>query len=433
MSAADSPLTLRSFGITFGAHVVLSDVSLRLPARGMTVLVGPVGSGKSTLLRTLAGHNRAHPELGTWGEVELPEPPSLIGQHARFYVDTVRENLVSELPDRSRLTRPAQTEAVRARLQAEGLAELERELEREVHELSLSTQRRLAVARALIREPRLLLADEPTAGLDGVDGEALIDLLRAQAERRSVVLVTHDQRHARRAGGTTILLGGGRVLATQPTAAFFDAPDGPHAETFVRTGGLPIARPGANEADLADDLPPEARPAPIPRAGHDVVKAKSQHLGPRGFFWILPGRLGGTPRPGIVDELIHDLEGLRRLEVTVLVNLEEQLVVDPEAVRRAGIEPLHVPIVDMKVPTVEATMALCAELSRRLRAGAVIAIHCRAGLGRTGTILACQLIHEGASAVDALDRVRAINPRCVQSDVQVEHLSQFARATRPAP
>ena len=61
-------LSLRNFGVSFGDRVVLSDVNLDIPDRGVTVLVGPSGSGKSTLLRTVCGLNDAQPSLETWGQ-----------------------------------------------------------------------------------------------------------------------------------------------------------------------------------------------------------------------------------------------------------------------------------------------------------------------------------------------------------------------------
>ena len=67
--------TLRGFGIAFGAQVVLSDVSLTLPSRGVLLLLGSAGEGKSTLLRTMAGLNDAQPSLRTG---LLPSQPSLL-------------------------------------------------------------------------------------------------------------------------------------------------------------------------------------------------------------------------------------------------------------------------------------------------------------------------------------------------------------------
>jgi atypical dual specificity phosphatase len=428
-------LSLRSFGISFGDVVILADVTLDLPAAGMTVLVGPMGCGKSTLLRTLAGLNDCHPSLATWGSAcyegaplrpgaggEGPaRRPALVVQNVRFFLDTVRENLVSALPNRAALGQPEQTRLVTGRLEEWGLGALAAQLGRNAFELPLLAQRRLAVARALIADPGALFADEPTVGLDDAGAEALLADLKRAARDRAVLLVTHHQRSAVAAGGSTVLLAGGRIQERASTDRFFTAPPSELARHFVATGGCVGPSP---------ELPPDALarcfvPAEEPPAARE---ARSRYVGPRGFFWVLPGRLGGMPRPGIVDAVEHDLDGLTRLGVTTVVTLEETQTVDPAALAARGIHAVHFPVVDMGIPDAGAAVALCRELSGRMGAGEVVAFHCRAGLGRTGTLLACQLIFEGETPRGALDAVRAINPRCVQSAAQVEFLRAFAGA-----
>ncbi len=433
----DPVLTVSSLGVQFGSDVVLSDVSFDLPRRGMTVLVGPGGAGKSTLLRTLAGANDRHPSLRTTGRVELAgvhlhypargdehvARPSLVLQHARFFLDTLRENLVSALPNRSALTRAEQSQRIAFRLHQCGLSELCDQLDREAVSLPLSLQRRLSIARCVMAEPAVLMADEVTAGLEDAEAAKVLSLLRSQSEVRSVVYVTHNQRLAREAGGITMLLAEGTLREISPTRQFFYEAKTELGRAFVRTGGCVVPRPARRSSDK--------RGATVART-RDNRAAKSHTLGPRGFFWVQPGRLGGTPRPGIIDKLEHDLLGLQRLGINKLVSLEEEPTVDSSALRAVGIEGLHFPVVDMNVPSLERAGELCATVADWQREGAVTALHCRAGLGRTGTLLACQLIWEGASARDALDSVRNINPRCVQSDVQVQFLrafESFARST----
>jgi atypical dual specificity phosphatase len=415
-------LALESFGVAFGDHVVLSDVTFELPAVGMTVLVGSAGCGKSTLVRTLAGLNDGHPSLMTWGRVSMAgagpamSRPALVVQKARFFLDTVRENLVSALPNRSALDHPEQTRIVIARLEACGLRELVQHLGREAMELPLSLQRRLAIARALIAEPRVLLADEPTVGLDDRDAAEVIAMLRLQARERAVMLVTHNQRYALAAGGTTLLLAGGQIQERAPTRRFFTSPQSELGRQFLRTGGctpplgVPIvSSPGAVAVAAARDV-------------------HSRFVGPRGFFWISPGRLGGMPRPGMIDRLELDLDGLQRLGVTTLVTLEETKTVDAATLERFSIRSIHFPIVDMGVPDLTAAVALTRQLGAAMESGEVVTLHCRAGMGRTGTLLVCQLIAAGETASAALDAVRSINPRCVQSDVQLAFLRSFAIA-----
>src|SRR5690606_12220226 len=119
-----------------------------------------------------------------------------------------------------------------------------------------------------------------------------------------------------------------------------------------------------------------------------------------------------------------------RLHISLVVTLEEEATLPAAASRLRGLQSLHFPIVDMGVPTSVTTAALCKEIAAQLKAGERVAFHCRAGQGRTGTMLVCQLIWSGKSACSALEHVRAINPRCVESDAQVAFLAEFERYAR---
>lgn len=420
-------LALRGFGVAFGERVILAHVDLSLPRKGMTVLVGPAGAGKSTLLRTIAGLNHAHPTLHTWGSAELEGRPlgcgdgerdprvGAVAQHARFFLDTVRENLVGALPDRAALDRSAQTSRIRARLEAYAQRGLLQNLNQPVASLPTGAQRIVAIVKAMTLDPPLLVVDEPSAGLSDDERDQIGGLLRRLARERAVLLVSHHQLFARSMGGQTALLAGGRIRHVGPTEAFFDAPPTPLVQSFVRTGGCALPSPDAKPEELAGP-PPSLPPPPL---------AKSRFLGPRHFLWLKPGRLGGLPRPGIVEPLQVDLERLKRLGVTVLVTLEERPTVDPAALAAYGIRSIHAPIDDMRAPPVHEAHARCQEVARLLREGEVVALHCRAGLGRTGTMLAAQLIEEGASSRAALDKVRELNPKFVQSEIQVRFLAEL--------
>lgn len=433
-------LSLSHFGVALGDRIILADLSLEVPARGLVTLVGPSGSGKSTLLRTVAGLNDAHPALSTWGTAtfageplfasspaRLGEPRPGIGvvmQHARFYLASIRENLVSALPDRGSLDRATQTERITLLLRRSGLEELVPKLEEDVASLPTHMQRRLAIVRALVPGPRLLFADEPTAGLEENDAVDLLALLCVESAARAVVMVTHNQRFARASRGTVVFVAGGRVLEVASSTEFFDAPATARAKEFVATGNCSEASPNARPEELDSSRPP---PLPLPEA---AATARSRFEGPRNFFWVQPGRLGGLPRPGVVYDLERDLEGLRRLGVTTLVTLEETLTVPVDALTACGIASRHFPVPDMGVPTLEAAAELAAEVRLWISRGAVVAMHCRAGLGRTGTTLAAQLVFEGESARGAIERVRRINPSCIQSDAQIEFLSLFEAHVR---
>jgi atypical dual specificity phosphatase len=82
----------------------------------------------------------------------------------------------------------------------------------------------------------------------------------------------------------------------------------------------------------------------------------------------------------------------------------------------------------MCAPGIEQAETLCREIAARIERNEVVAVHCHAGLGRTGTVLAAFLIWEGRPALDALEAVRRVEPRWVQSQEQVTFLDAFAHA-----
>ncbi len=423
-------LRLEGFGVGFRERVILADVSLSVPARGTLAIMGPAGGGKSTLLRTLSGLNQTQPDLRQWGVAAYQgEPldganrPVLVQQDVRHFVSSVRENLVSAFADRAQLRREAQNERLEALLVQAGVPELQDALDDEAVLLAAPVRRLLSVLRAMASDAALVCLDETTVGLDAVAAERVLGLIRWYARTHAVLFVTHHQGHARAVADRVALLAGGRIQEEAVTRVFFEAPTAAVTRHFIDTGGLSLPSPDADPATLADDAP---RPPPLPAAAR-IVPAT---LGPRGFGWLLPGKLGGLPRPGIVVGVEEDLAGLTRLGVDTLVTLEESRTVPLEALEAARIASIHFPVVDMEAPETMDTAVLCRRVAARLEEGGVVAYHCRAGHGRTGTLLACQLIWSGVSAVDALDRVRSVNPRWVTSESQVRFLETFFEFVR---
>ena len=169
---------------------VLRDVSLTVPAGRVALVAGRSGSGKTTLLEVISG--LAEPSSGT----VLWEGQPLNGRQRRWLC-----GLVFQFPERHflglsvgqelklghrRLTAD-QAQEVLTLVGLEGLS-----LQQAPEQLSGGQQRRLALAVQLLRNPRVLLLDEPTAGLDWAVRGEILELLAALAQERAVLVVTHE-------------------------------------------------------------------------------------------------------------------------------------------------------------------------------------------------------------------------------------------------
>jgi len=485
----DYSLQVAGLGASFGARVILAEVDFALPARGVTVLLGPSGSGKSTLLRTLADLNAANPRFRRWGSTRYAgqpwrsglQAPRLVQQQARLMMASTFDAIVELARPRLKLVPHELRDWCRAQVQAFGFPELALMFDQPALQLSPVQQRAVAILREALAEPALLMVDEPTAELEGYEAFVLLELLRQVGQRTAVLMSTHQQQHAQAVAQDMLLLAGGRIAEAQSMEAFQRAPLSLAGQQFLRTGSCAVASPDARAEDLEEGVPlppplpaaamaaiseflsdavaaepasepmpapepapapapvpapvPAPTPAPRPRAVNPAVLVDWQPLaadpqavpasrGPNGFAWLVPGRLAGAPQPGVVQSMDFDLKALRGCGVTVLITLTENDL-PQEPLQQHGLRNLHLPVRDHESPTVAQIQMLLARMSAMLRAGEVLAVHCLAGLGRTGTVLAAWLVREGLTADEALRRVRLIDAQYVQSQAQEDLLYAY--------
>lgn len=223
---SDLPVTLENASLRIGAVDVLRDVSLNLGSGAPTVLLGPNGSGKSTLLRLAMGLVAPTSGRISWGGREMPgERLAMVFQRPVMLRRTAAANVAYALGTRD-------DKRVGELLKQVGLAAL---AGRPARRLSGGEQQRLALARALARNPEILFLDEPTASLDPAATKAVEDIIAAVAASGvRIVMATHHIGQARRLAGDIVFLARGRLVEHEQAPRFFTSPATPEAAAFLR-------------------------------------------------------------------------------------------------------------------------------------------------------------------------------------------------------
>jgi heme exporter protein A len=249
---ANEPLVeANAVHVALGDTPVLRGISLSLAAGSSLALVGPNGAGKSTLLRTLAGLIRpARGEVRIGGHVLGPRNPAgrmlvgLVGHQAMLYPElTARENLrfYGQLYGLDHLDERVE----------HGLARLDmaRHADRPVSVMSRGMIQRLALSRAMLHEPPLLLLDEPDTGLDARAYDALATIVRERGAGQAIVLASHDLRRVLELADSVAFLRTGRIVDTLATADLTLAElQERYAEALARRTGRD--RPGDRDREL---------------------------------------------------------------------------------------------------------------------------------------------------------------------------------------
>lgn len=212
------------FCFGYGGQPVLTDVSFRVFPGESVGIVGANGSGKSTLLWSIAGLLRGSGTVRLFGE-----PPGKTGRRRmamvfqnpedQLFMPALAEDLALPLrnaglpPDKAR-------ELALEQLRAFGL---ERKAAEPATHLSLGQRKRAAIALAMVREPDLLILDEPTAELDGRSVRQLTDTLRGIAVTR--LIASHHLEFLKATTSRVLLLCDGKLLADGPAAATLEDAD----------------------------------------------------------------------------------------------------------------------------------------------------------------------------------------------------------------
>jgi ABC-type Fe3+/spermidine/putrescine transport system ATPase subunit len=323
-------LILQGLDKSFGSQTVLRGLSLEVAAGEVLALLGPSGSGKTTALRLIAGFET--PDRGkilVGGEDVTVLPPEkrhfgMVFQHyALFPHLNVRENVAFGLAGRKPSQKINPAETARKVADALSLVELPGFEERRVGEISGGQQQRIALARALAPEPRVLLLDEPLSNLDPTLRERTRrELLRAV--RRvgiTTVLVTHEQEEAFHLGNRVAVLHGGVLHQVGTPEELYERPATRFVAGFVgRASGLP----GVLTADGGAQLNGVVwRGVPAPRAAKAapgtpvelVVRPESLAFRPEGDPNALVGRVVERRYAGSVAFFVVELAAGGEVEV----------------------------------------------------------------------------------------------------------------------
>ncbi|MGQ0742853.1 MAG: ABC transporter ATP-binding protein [Acidimicrobiales bacterium] len=263
---------LRASGVskTFGRGPrqtrALDDVSLELRQGEALGVIGPSGSGKSTLARILTGHLASdagevvlEDEVldGSWRrdarrrrrrvQLVMQDPWDALSPRL-----TVQELVREPLDVIAALPRPERDALAAATLETVGLPGSGPFLQSRIHELSGGQLQRIALARALVLEPKVLVADEPTSMLDASEQARLLVVLRERQVEMGLglVLVAHDMAVVRKVTDRIVVLDAGRVVEEGPSNIVSTAPRSPTAQRLIGA---------ANRSDLDPEVP--RRPA----------------------------------------------------------------------------------------------------------------------------------------------------------------------------
>lgn len=203
--SGNSLINIKDTAISFDDKLILSHINMHVEPGELVYIIGRVGSGKSSLLKAIyAEHEFDEGEASVLGynlmtlrRRHVPELRRKMGivfqDYSLLHTQTVMQNLDFVLRATGWKKKEQRIERIREVLQQVGLEDREASYP---HELSGGEQQRIAIARALLNSPQLILADEPTGNLDAATARGIIELLKSfTANGTAVVLITHNMSH----------------------------------------------------------------------------------------------------------------------------------------------------------------------------------------------------------------------------------------------
>ncbi|MBR9649526.1 ATP-binding cassette domain-containing protein [Thalassovita aquimarina] len=225
-------LSAEGLSVRRGGRTLMGPVSFDLTGDGIAVVMGPNGAGKTTLLRALHGLERRRGDV-RWGDAGLAA-----GRNQAFVFQSpvlMRRTVLDCIAFPLRLDGVARAEArARAEVQATRVG-LRVDLGGAVEDISGGEKQKMAMARALIRDPGIMFLDEPCANLDGRSTCEIEDILtQIRDSGTRIMMSTHDIGQARRLAGEVLFLHQGKLEEQGIGDTFFDAPKSKAATAYLR-------------------------------------------------------------------------------------------------------------------------------------------------------------------------------------------------------
>jgi tungstate transport system ATP-binding protein len=227
-------IQFQKVALKIGRHQLIHDISCSINAEGKIVVMGPNGAGKSLFLRLLAGLVKPTGGKITHGSHFLGQNQnlslSMVFQTPVLLRRSTQANIAYAL-QRMNLSRDERSQNISNAL---SVARLEEKALISARRLSGGEQQRLALARALVVKPRLLLLDEVTASLDPASTQIVESMVEEATDSGiKVILITHDVRQAKRIADDILFIHQGRVLAHKPAGEFFRDPGSHQAQAYL--------------------------------------------------------------------------------------------------------------------------------------------------------------------------------------------------------
>ena len=141
----------------------------------------------------------------------------------------------------------------------------------------------------------------------------------------------------------------------------------------------------------------------------------------RNFSWLIEGEIAGMAKPA---SSVYDLEFLKKNGFEAIVSLTE-FPLNEALIEEFGFSVKHIPVRDFEAPTLEQIEDFIAFAEKVRAEGKKLVVHCDAGLGRTGTVLACYLVNKGYNAAKAIEEVRTKRPGSVETFEQEELVMKY--------